>query len=39
MFEFLVYSNVSLIFEYILKLRIFVITIVNICILYTYFCM
>ena len=31
------YSNVSLIFEYILKLRIFVITIVIICILYTYF--
>ena len=38
MFEYSVYSNVSLIFEYILKLRILVITIVIICILYTYFC-
>ena len=38
MFEYSVYSNVSLIFESILKLRIFVITIVIIiCILYTYF--
>ena len=38
MFEYSVYSNVSLIFECILKLRIFVITIVIIiCILYTYF--
>ena len=38
MFEYSVYSNVSLMFEYILKLRIFGITIVIRCILYTYFC-
>ena len=37
MFKYSVYSNVSLIFECILKLRIFVITILIICILYTYF--
>ena len=37
MFEYSVYSNVSPIFECILKLQIFVITIVIICILYTYF--
>ena len=37
MFEYSVYSNVSLIFECILKLQIFVITIVIICILNTYF--
>ena len=35
MFEYSVYSNVSLIFECILKLRIFVTIII--CILYTYF--
>ena len=38
MFEYSVYSNVSLIFEYTLKLRIFIITIVIECILYTYVC-
>ena len=36
MFEYLVYLNVSLIFICILKLQIFVITIVIICILNTY---